>query len=204
MSIIMPAFYRFPEEAAIIGRLLAGYGEIELEMSLLSSTVLNDRKHISFRAIFKMRNESQRIDLMDTLLSAKLGVYGLAGQYGHAAGAIRHCRTIRNQFAHCHWTDFPKEGLFFTNLQEAADSNKSGDPLLRMRHVDVPLLSQHETFFSYAEKYFMSLRHAVLEKRAKKRGRPYNNPWPLPKPLPLPPLHNPPEKHPAPLPSAGR
>jgi hypothetical protein len=32
MSTIMPCFDRFPKEGDLIGRLLAGYGELELEM----------------------------------------------------------------------------------------------------------------------------------------------------------------------------
>jgi hypothetical protein len=39
---IMPAFDRFVEEGNIIGRLLAGYGELELEMCACVAAVTND------------------------------------------------------------------------------------------------------------------------------------------------------------------
>lgn len=194
---IMPAFHRFPNEAAMIGRLLAGYGELEFDMCEVVGVVLRDPT-LAFRAVFRMRQESQRIDLMDSFLHKAVEKYGLSGPYGHALGAIRYCRTIRNQFAHSHWIDFKTEGLFFTNLEDAARSNKGGEPLAHFRHVDVQLLQSHEAYYSYAQDCLLFLQHTIRAKDAEAIGGSYHHPWTEPKAQAQPPLHNPPELHPLP------
>lgn len=39
--------------------------------------------------------------------------------YIEIMGAMHQCLKIRNLFAHCHWAQFKKRGLFFINLEDA-------------------------------------------------------------------------------------
>ena len=57
---IMPGFDRFPAEASIIGRLLAGYGELEFELCRCVAAVTIDLD-AAIRAMFKDRGEYKRI-----------------------------------------------------------------------------------------------------------------------------------------------
>jgi len=66
MSSIMPAFVRYPEEAAIIGRLLAGYGELEFDLCLCVGHARGDMD-MAFKAMFRPRGETQRIDIADPI-----------------------------------------------------------------------------------------------------------------------------------------
>ena len=105
-------------------------------------------------------------------------------------GAVRHCRRIRNQYAHCHYGDQLRFGLFLTNLQDAAEKPESFE--YQWRHVDVPLLDQQEHYFLYTLK---CLQFLLDEYRVKsgRTGVPHGSPWPTRREPP--PLHNPPSQH---------
>ena len=102
---VMPLFLKHPEEGAIIGRILAGYGELEYHMA----ECLTDHVHsedAAFRLIFRTRlSENGRIAAVDSLMRPALVDLGLSAEYANAHGAIKHCARIRNQYAHCHWTE---------------------------------------------------------------------------------------------------
>ena len=189
--LIMPSFGRFQEEAAIIGRLLAGYGEVEYWMMNCVGEAIEDDE-AALRVIFRTRSEKQRLDIADALMRPKYEKANLGSQYADSLGAMRHCRKIRNQFAHAHWLDFQKAGLFFFDLQKAAEGIEA--PMLTFRHVDVALLEQHEAYFCYAVDCFSFLQGELR----KLRGQLKENHHPMPAKRRPPNLHNPPEKHPVP------
>jgi hypothetical protein len=140
---------RFQVEAKLIGSILTGYGELEFWMATCVATSLNDTA-TAFRTIFRLRNESQRIDVADALLYPVMKKHGLSGAYSHAVGAMRHCRTIRNQYSHCHWE--PVTGakrLSFFNLEAAAFTSNDDSPAVKTFDVDVPLLTEQVSYFEY-------------------------------------------------------
>ncbi len=49
---VMPAFRRFPDEAAIIGRLLAGYAELEIDL-LHCVSVIREDFDATLKAMFR-------------------------------------------------------------------------------------------------------------------------------------------------------
>jgi hypothetical protein len=187
---LMPAFHRFPNEAAIIGRLLAGYGEIDFTFAVLAAKILGDEETV-MRAIFRIRGEAARIDLADAIISSRLRGSQL-DNYVYSLECVRHCRAIRNQYAHCHWNDDDTLGLFFTNLEVAAEKPSGFDR--RWRHVDLTLLTAQEDFFIHTRRCLWHVTGAWLKR--KRRPLPYL--WPMPKTIQKPNKHNPPEKHPAP------
>lgn len=118
---IMPAFRKSPDEAAIIGRLLAGYGELEFSLAFCLGVVLGDHI-VGIKAFFRLRSESSRLEVTDALMRDAIAAQGIEGEYAQAIGCIRHCLKIRNKYAHCHWAVDTSAGLFFTSMQDTAES----------------------------------------------------------------------------------
>jgi hypothetical protein len=55
---LMPAFHRFPKEAAIIARIVAGFGEIELMLAWCLGEVIGDEV-TALRTIFILGTTSR-------------------------------------------------------------------------------------------------------------------------------------------------
>src|SRR5438552_6004240 len=113
---LMPAFTQHPKEAAIIGRMLAGYGELEFLLALC----MQDPMGSLSQATFRNRGEQQRILIADAILHPLYERCDLHDVWLKARSAINTCRTFRNQYSHCHWRDEKDLGLFFTSLEKGA------------------------------------------------------------------------------------
>lgn len=186
-ELIMTPFTRHPQEAAIIGRLLAGYGELEFDLGALLTNFLPHRV-TAVKAMFRVRSESGRIQVADALIRDPLRELGLEPQYADMLGGFRHCLKIRNQYAHCHWNDEltePKGQLKFCDLGEAAQS--PGEPGLVFRTASLGLLQEQEAYFRYTQKCLWFL-DAEAENRL--RG-PKPHSLQMPPKTAQPPLHNP-------------
>jgi len=188
----MPAFSIRPKEAEIIGRLLAGYGELEFIVYECVKVALG-RSTIAARLLFRVRSEKTRLDIADAILREVCDSYELTVKYTEAISAAHYCRKIRNQYAHCHWIGDESDGLFFANIEPSAEK-KSGEIILAFNHVDDALLARQEAFFANTQVYLWWLQH---ELRVRAGSLPSHN-VPTPKQRPQPPLHNPPEEHPLP------
>lgn len=111
---INPAFHRHPDEAAIIGRLVVAFGELEYITVTIAGRAMSHREAV-YRALYRLRATSSRIDAADALMRPTFIANDLDNEYGHMIGAVRYCLRIRNQYSHCNWAD--NGGLFFTNLE---------------------------------------------------------------------------------------
>lgn len=189
---VMPAFITCPKEAAIIGRLLAGYGEIEFVVHECLRVALGSSS-ISARILYRVRSEKARLDLADAVLRAVCDSHSLDKEYEQAIDGANYCRKVRNQYAHCHWLGDEKEGLFFTNIEPSAQQ-KRGEIVMAFLHVDEPLLQKQEAYFAQTQSRFFCLSMA-LQKAAAKEPIPT---FSIGKAIQPPPLNNPPEKHPLP------
>jgi hypothetical protein len=128
----MPAFRRRKKSAAIVGRLLAGYGELELLLAVCvgtadaSRTAPNPRhqigqhrilhEHLAIKEMFKERGESNRFNKAKKRINKVFANAGMKGAYIDTMGAMHQCLKIRNLFSHCHWAQSKKRGLFFIDL----------------------------------------------------------------------------------------
>ncbi len=79
VTTIMPAFGRYPQEGAIIGRLLAGYADLELELCFCVACARDDFDMV-FKSMFRSRGETQRVDIADAMgrqeyRALRLGTY---------------------------------------------------------------------------------------------------------------------------------
>src|SRR5204862_6898035 len=110
---------------------------------------------------------------------------------------MRGCTSIRNQYAHAHWTGFqilaPPRGLFFADLDSAADKSP-GEAVISMKHEDAPLLKMQEEYMHYASEWLWYLSN----ENQLRTGRLTSHPYEAPKVKQQPPLHNPLEEHPLP------
>ena len=109
---IMPAFHAFPKEAAIIGRLLAGYGELEF-MFYECVKVAVGNSAIAARLLYRVRSEKTRQDLWDAIMRPVCEECSIEKEYELAFAAANYCRKVRNQYAHCHWFADPDAETLF-------------------------------------------------------------------------------------------
>ena len=165
--VFMPAFHYHKSEAIIIGRLLAGYGELEFGMCAACGQLINNLDK-SIKAVFHKRGEAARITRAYGLghTASNKGAYRKV--YERAFAAMRLCLEIRNQYAHCTWMYGYNRGLRFSDLEEIAnDPQKISSPAdLTQFIVTEALLLEQETYFLYVH-----LLWAYLNFEAQYRAR---------------------------------
>jgi hypothetical protein len=186
MRTILPPFDRFPEEGSIIGRLVTGYGELEYELALCVSWIIEDRD-TAFKVVYRAGGEMQRILMGDALGRRRLEAGKFRTLFEQAIAAMHVCRKIRNQYAHCNW-GYDDDGLWFVNPQDAA--NEHDDFLaaeMEECHADLILLQEQEQYFCHVVDCFHFLTYAV---RAKRKEIPTSQHQRAPKSVPAPKLHS--------------
>lgn len=186
---ILPAFGRFKNEGAIVGRLLAGYSDLEFEMAVCLGTYLAD-VDLGLRTLFRVRGEDQRIQISDALMREAFKDAELYEPYCEAISAITYCKKIRNQYAHCHWYDTPETGLCFTQMENWAKKSKVALKDVDKRPIDEALLQKQEAYFRYTIRCFWYL----TAEYDMKVGRLTNHIWKLPEKVDKPLLYNTPTK----------
>ncbi|MCH8249483.1 MAG: hypothetical protein IH913_07750 [Proteobacteria bacterium] len=150
---ILKAFLKFTDEAALIGRMLAGYADLEIGLMNCVQVVRNDFDTV-LKSMFRTRGETQRIDVADAFGRQYYDRLGIGTQFGMAIGAVRYCLKIRNQYAHCQWWDDNSGRLAFANLEKVAKVNTLVKDLqnLTTNYVDMALLEEQLAYYEYAER----------------------------------------------------
>jgi hypothetical protein len=184
----LPVFDKFPNEAAIIGRLLAGYSKLEISL-LHCAHVVRDDFDTVMKAMYRTRGETQRIDVADAFGRQHYRRHKIGTHFEMAVGSMRHCLKIRNQFAHCVWYDDLSGTLAFTDLEDTA---RGHDFLvdfvtLPIFHIDLATLRSQEEFFFYTDILLFSVNREG-RRLAGKLAIPKQA---MPKPLKQPPLRLP-------------
>jgi len=180
---LLPAFQMFPQEASIIGTLLAGYGELEYAVAQCLGEVLGSEDR-SLKAIFRIRSEATKSYVADALMCSCFTAQNLSGEYLEARRAFDHCRSIRNRYAHCHWASDLKHGLFFTKLEDAAQGVGSFTP--KWRRLNLEHLQAEHNYFSYAAACIWHLKYEF----AVRIGKLASHSFPMPTIQPQPKLCN--------------
>jgi hypothetical protein len=184
-----PSLLRFPDEAAIIGRMVVGFGELEVMTCRVAAKANSHPTHV-LKMLYSLRSTSARIISARLLMEPHYEAANLAKPQNITMDAVLACLKIRNQYAHCNWAETdPKAGLFFADLQ---DSAKRQDWFTSWKHVDVPLLAQQEAFFSDVRGALLFLEADLEHNRNGWLG---NHGLAEPLVLPEPPLHNPASQH---------
>jgi hypothetical protein len=166
---VSSAFVDFPAEAALIGRMLAGYTDLELDLLHCVKSVRGDFDTV-LKAMYRSRGETQRVEIADAFGRQAYRALGLGTQFEMAIGAVRHCTKIRNQYAHCVWWNDNTGQLAFANLEEIAKLHELVESLMGagVRHVDCEILQTQFAHFQYAS----DLLIWVLHEGNKKANRP--------------------------------
>jgi hypothetical protein len=189
MTNIFPAFDLFPDEARLIGRILASFGDLEFAVCRNADAAV-PANHNTFTALYQITTTSLRINTAFNLASPLYKLARLDTELNYARAAVQWCLTLRNQYAHCNWAYDQSEGLFFADLK---DSIVLEDTSLfhNFRHIDVPLLSQQLEYFKHAYSWldFVSERLGFFL-----RGKSSQHSQ-APTKLAQPPSYNPPEEH---------
>ena len=185
MANILIEFADFPQEREILGALLISYGEIEWALSACLQQVLGLTPSDSTRILFRVKGESARIDVADAIVRPAFTKMDLGGEWGCAVGAVRHCRKIRNQYAHCHWRKFEDGVLRFLNL-DAEASAVEGPLIVKAIPLRLELLQRQRSYFIYALDWLY-----YLEEEYKKRVGPSSSHDQVePKSIVQPPLYD--------------
>ena len=118
---LMPCFDKGQglDESTVLARLLAGYGEIELQMCMCLIVVEGDID-TPIRAIFEKTGAERRIKKGRKALRTEYAKAGLLTELAVALADLDWCRQIRNQYSHCQWFWIASRGLCFVNLEELA------------------------------------------------------------------------------------
>ncbi len=186
---INPAFDRFPVEAKLVGLILSSFGELELTICQCAGDAIKMQNAV-LKTLYLLRATSSRIDTADGLMRPLYEEHGLTSIYDDTMRMLRHCLTIRNQYAHCNWADSGQlgGGLFFADLRSSA-KHKNFDHAYK--HVDPTILNRQLDFFEITLEWlrFMDNEMAV------KQERPPGLEWPKPPSSTPPPLHNPASQH---------
>jgi hypothetical protein len=184
---IMPSFDSAKREGSLIGRLLAGYGELELEMAACAMAANNENVDMVIKKLFLARGEYKRIVAGDTLMAQQFGATRLATIYTRTIKNMHYCRELRNQYAHCNWHHTAAEGLSFVDLERIAKWPRKIRQLTRYRRpLNVGLLERQEAYFRYVQKSFWYLAEAYKIETSTQIVNPL---WSRPALVPRPPKY---------------
>jgi hypothetical protein len=149
---MFPIHNTFPNEMAVIGRLLLDYSELELDLMNCVQVARKYDMNSTLKAMFRIRGEMSRIQIADALGRVPYATVGLEGEFSALIDGIDHCRKIRNKYAHAYWHD-PDMGkaLCYVSLEELAEDKKPVNDLTNLTffYIDVPLLLLQEAYFEY-------------------------------------------------------
>lgn len=166
MPISFPAFDQCPNEFAIIGKLLAAYGDMEFD--LMYSVAVVHSIDMAIKTMFRPRGESARVEIADAMAREAYTKRGLETPWSEAIGNFKYCLRVRNQYAHCNWFWRSDTGLGFVDLQEMALAKTH----LRMQNLtvyplDLKLLQEQEEYFAYVQSCLRYLTNAYARKALK-------------------------------------
>jgi hypothetical protein len=178
-------------EGIIVGRLLAGYGELELQLCSCRIAVENSLD-FPVREFFRARGAEKRLKVAKDALRPDYEKAGLIDDL-LALIDLDWCRQIRNQYSHCHWYWTTNEGLCFVNLEDLAKQPTTILSLTKSRHpVSLSLLQDQEAFFWYVKECLMYIETAYRDwdRQQGLANGPASFLYPKPQAVAQPTLHN--------------
>jgi hypothetical protein len=176
----------FPEHRALITEMLLGYSTIEFFTMDLVGKALGDAGHTrAGRILYRVRGAETRLNIVDAIARPIIEALDLIGPYGQWLGAMRKCRVIRNQYAHCGWHN--EHGTLVCESFDTMGDSFDGIPEVFSWPTDLSLLREQSEFFEYT---LAVLTYVIGETRY--RLDPHEqNPFDLPKSRAAPNLRSP-------------
>jgi hypothetical protein len=159
---LLKGFTNFPKEGALVGRLLAAYGELEIDVMNCVGIVtkLNDIND-ALKTMYRHRGENKRLNNAERLGLPHYTRRGLGGEFSSALGAVRECLLVRNLYSHCQWYDDNTDELAFVNLEEIAKRKAHVKAISDANrfHVTVPFLQDQEAYFQETSRFIHWLNY---------------------------------------------
>jgi hypothetical protein len=155
------------QEGVIIGRLMIGYGELEVAMCkcLIAVEGVVD---LSIRKLFQVRRASDRIEAVRKMLKPAYEKADLHAPLVETLDDMEWCRQVCNQYSHCQWYWTPHEHLCFVNLEDIAKQPKLILHLTsEKKSLSLKLLNQQEDFFDYVERCLGHLAQSYVDRDRK-------------------------------------
>lgn len=94
---------KHPAERDLIGRIILLYGVLEVGLLQLVSAVLGGKIYTAQRILYRLRSESNRLEVADALIRSTLAEHHLSQAWEDAYSAMKFCKGIRNTYAHSQW-----------------------------------------------------------------------------------------------------
>jgi hypothetical protein len=184
-AVILSQFKKFQAEARIIGRLLAGYGELEYEFGLCIGEAIGD-ENSAVRALYSIRGEMPRLNLGNVFVQGSFKKQSLDQFYFRTVfPGLNWCREIRNQYAHAHWKEDPAAScLCFADPEKAIRQVGKFNPTYHPIKLDT--LKEQEKFFVFVQRGLQHLRH----ENQKLAGKISTHSHPRPPTRPRPPKYS--------------
>jgi hypothetical protein len=181
----MATFQKFSAEGAVIGRLIVGYSEMELDLLNCVAIGIDDFDK-AIKTMFGQRGESKRLDAAKRLGRPVYQGLHLENLFDQAISDARYCLKIRNQYAHHNFYDDNTGKMALVNLEELGKETSPVPDLLALtrKHISVTLLEDQE-------KYFIHVRATIdyINYEGRVRAKKVNvNPFTLHAPLQRPKL----------------
>jgi hypothetical protein len=177
---------KFRTEAAAVGRLLAGYADLEISLLHCVQMARGGDLDAVLKAMFGTRGETRRISTASALGQPAYDSVGLGSQFATAIDDMRFFLDIRNCYAHSLWHDANAGYLAFVNLEELATTSTIVTDLmgLTIKYLDMPILTAQEDYLDFVDH---SIQYLNYEGRFR-RGDLSSNPVPAPPARARPPL----------------
>jgi hypothetical protein len=160
---------QYPNEAAIIGQIVIGYGELEIALMNTVQAARNGDLDTTLKTMFRSRGESRRIEVGDALGRQAFTRLGFGREFETAIANMNYCRRMRNQYAHCIWHNYDPTGqrrLGFANLEELSKTNSMVTSLGNLTYwfLDIALLQEQIDYLDNTEREIGNLGAAASAK----------------------------------------
>ena len=139
-----------PEERDLIGKIILAYGVLEVALLENVSAAIGDDIYTATRALYRLRSESNRLEVADALVRPKMEAQKLGTFWQDAYSAVKVCKGIRNTYAHSTWVSDENGTLRFGDLDKSAKSH-SGNCKIQMIPLTKKVLEEQFAYFTHAD-----------------------------------------------------
>ena len=162
MFITTPSFRKFIFEYIHIGRLIVGYSDIELALYNLIKITKNPNENI-LKKMIKGNTAKVRIDKAKAIGFEKFKKNKLENEFDSCINFIKHCKDIRNLYAHSNYWDANWKYLMFTEIEKLAKQKNCDDDISKAKThpITSELLLEQLEFYDYTIKYIFWLNNEV-------------------------------------------
>jgi len=143
----------------MIGRMVIEYGDLEWDLCLLVSHVMQDID-IAVKTLYRSRDEALRIDMADGLIRHRINPK-VKQMYETTLAHMRVCLALRSRYAHANWVDAAPDKLCFIDTSELANDSNPIDPNnLPLYHLDMRIIKDQARFF---KEIMQNMRYLNME-----------------------------------------